>query len=199
MAYRVSRPMAVWIIIGVNLIVFIATLISRDLIFSLGFQPASFLSMPWTIVTNLFVHSGFWHIIANMVTLYFFGSFLSRLIGTRRFLIIYFSGGILGNIFFLLIALTPLASSSDIAIGASGAVFALGGVLAVLMPRLRVFIFPIPVPIPLWIAVIGGFIVLTIFSSLLNIAWQAHLGGLVLGLVVGYILRRRMRYYYTRQ
>jgi membrane associated rhomboid family serine protease len=65
------------------------------------------------------------------------------------------------------------------------------------MPRLRVFVFPIPAPIPLWIAVIGGFIILSIFSPLLGIAWQAHLGGLVLGLVAGYIFRRRVRYYYT--
>jgi membrane associated rhomboid family serine protease len=200
MAYRASRPTAVWIIIGINLLIFIATLIDRNLILLLGFQPASFLAMPWAIVTNLFVHSGLWHIFANMITLYFFGSFLSRLIGTPRFLLVYFVGGIVGNIFFLLIALyTPLASSSSIAIGASGAVFALGGVLAVLMPKLRVFVFPIPAPIPLWIAVIGGFIVLTIFSSFLNIAWQAHLGGLLLGLIAGYFFRRQMRYYYTRR
>jgi len=87
MAYQGSRPVAVWVIIGVNLLVFIATLVSRNLILLLGLQPASFLAMPWAIVTNLFVHSGFWHIIANMITLYFFGSFLYRLIGMPRFLL----------------------------------------------------------------------------------------------------------------
>ena len=192
MAYRGSKPIAVWLIIGINLLLFIATLINRDLILLLGLQPASFLARPWTIVTNLFVHGGVWHIFANMITLYFFGSFLCRLIGVKKFLLVYFSGGILGNIFFFLLPPSPFS----IAIGASGAVFALGGVLAVMMPRLRVFIFPIPVPIPLWIAVIGGFIILSIFSPLLGIAWQAHLGGLVLGLVVGYIFRRRARYFY---
>jgi len=145
-------------------------------------------------VTNLFVHSGIWHIFANMITLYFFGSYISRLIGTPKFLIVYFSGGILGNIFFFLLPPSPFS----IAIGASGAVFALGGVLAVMMPRLRVFVFPIPAPIPLWLAVIGGFIILSIFAPWLGIAWQAHLGGLLLGLVAGYLFRRRMRYYYTR-
>jgi len=194
MAYRASRPIAVWTLIAINLLLFIATLINRDLILFLGFQPISLLARPWTIVTNLFIHSGVWHIFANMITLYFFGSFLSRLIGTPKFLIIYFSGGILGNILFFLLPPSPLS----IAIGASGAVFALGGVLAILMPRLRVFVFPIPVPLPLWIAVIGGFVILSIFAPLLGIAWQAHLGGLVLGLVAGYILRRRARYYYTR-
>jgi len=194
MAYRFSRPTAVWALIGINLLIFIATLINRDLVLFLGLQPISLLDRPWTIVTNLFIHSGIWHIFANMITLYFFGSYISRLIGTPKFLIVYFSGGILGNIFFFLLPPSPFS----IAIGASGAVFALGGVLAVMMPRLRVFVFPIPAPIPLWLAVIGGFIILSIFAPWLGIAWQAHLGGLLLGLVAGYFFRRRGRYYYTR-
>jgi len=193
MAYRGSRPTAVWIIIALNLLLFIATLINGNIILLLGLQPISFLARPWTIVTNLFIHGGVWHIFANMITLYFFGSFLCRLIGVKKFLLVYFAGGILGNIVFILLPPSPFS----IAIGTSGAVFALGGALAVMMPKLRVFVFPIPAPIPLWIAVIGGFIILSIFSPLLGIAWQAHLGGLVLGLVAGYIFRRRVRYYYT--
>jgi len=195
MAYRSSRPTAVWLIIGINLLLFIATLINGNLILLLGFQPASFLARPWTIVTNLFIHGGLWHIFANMLTLYFFGSFLCRLIGVKRFLLVYFVGGIVGNIFFFLLPPSP----SAIAIGASGAVFALGGLLAVMMPRLRVFIFPIPAPLPLWIAVIGGFIILTLFSPFLGIAWQAHLGGLVFGLIAGYIFKRRTRNFYTQR
>jgi membrane associated rhomboid family serine protease len=139
-------------------------------------------------VTNLFIHGGWWHIIANMLALFFFGTYLSRLVGQRRFLLIYFGGGILGNILFIL-----LGPAFSIAIGASGAIFALGGALAVITPKLRVFIFPIPVPLPLWVAVIGGFIVLSFIPS---IAWQAHLGGLVFGLIAGYFLRRRVRYFF---
>jgi membrane associated rhomboid family serine protease len=185
--------MAVWVIIGINLLVFIATLINRYLvIYLLGFQPASFLLMPWTIVTNLFVHSSVWHILANMITLYFFGSFLYQLIGRNRFLLVYFAGGILGNIFYLLLASSP----SSIAIGASGAIFAIAGVLVVLMPRLRVLLYFI-VPMPLWVVVLV-FFVLWSFIPGLNIAWQAHLGGLVLGIIAGFIFRRRARYYYYR-
>jgi membrane associated rhomboid family serine protease len=192
MAYQTSRPTAVWVIIGINLLVFIATIISQNLILLLGLQPASFLARPWTIVTNLFVHSGFWHIIANMITLFFFGGFLHRLIGRNRFLLVYFAGGILGNIFFILLSPSPLS----IAIGASGAVFALAGVLVVLMPRLRVLLYFI-IPLPLWVVVLV-FMVLWSFIPGLNIAWQAHLGGLVLGLIAGFIFRRRARYYYYR-
>ncbi len=79
----------------------------------------------------------------------------------------------------------------SVAVGASGAIFALGGALAMMRPKLRVFVFPIPVPLPLWIAVIGGFIIL---SFLPFVAWQAHLGGLVVGLIAGHIFRRKERY-----
>jgi membrane associated rhomboid family serine protease len=60
-------------------------------------------------------------------------------------------------------------------------------------PRLRVFIFPIPAPLPLWAAVIGGFLILSFFPG---VAWQAHLGGLVLGLAAGYFFRKRERYFF---
>jgi membrane associated rhomboid family serine protease len=189
MAYRGFKLNAVWLLIAINLLLFIATVINQDLILLLGLQPANFFARPWTIVTNLFIHGGIWHILANMITLYFFGSFLSRLIGTRNFLLVYFGGGILGNIFYLLLAPSPFS----IAIGASGAIFALAGVLVMMMPNLRVLVYFI-VPLPLWIVVLVFFV---LWSFIPGVAWQAHLGGLVFGLVAGYIFRRRERYFYT--
>ncbi len=178
----------IWIIIAINLLMLVATSISPNLIFHLGLVPASFLSQPWTIVTNLFIHGGLWHLLTNMLTLYFFGTYLSRLLGDSKFLIIYFAGGILGNILYLL-----LGEPFSVAVGASGAVFALGGALTMMRPKLRVFIFPIPVPLPLWVAVIGGFLIL---SFLPLVAWQAHLGGLIVGLIAGYIFRRKEYYFF---
>ncbi len=186
--YQGFRLTPIWFLIILNLIIFIATAIFPELIFLLGLSPATSLQQPWTIVTNLFVHAGLWHIFANMLTLYFFGSYLSRLVGDRRFLITYFGGGILGNILFILLG--PLFS---IAIGASGAVFALGGALTMMRPRLTVFVFPIPAPIPLWAADIGGFVILSFIPF---VAWQAHLGGLVFGLIIGYFFRKRERYFF---
>jgi membrane associated rhomboid family serine protease len=188
MIYRRHRGFkltALLVIIIANILLFIATAIATKLILLLGLEPAGLLARPWTIVTNLFIHSGLWHLIANMVTLYFFGSYLSMLIGEARFLIVYFLGGIIGNLFFIL-----LGPPYSIAIGASGAVFAIGGALAVMAPKLRVYVFPIPAPFPLWAAVIGGFVIV---SFLPNVAWQAHLGGLILGLTAGYFFRRRQR------
>ena len=168
---------------------FIFVRIAPEFLFYLGLQPAAFADKPWTIVTNLFVHAGIGHLLANMITLFFFGRFLSMLVKERDFLLIYFGGGILGNVCFLLLPPSPLT----IAVGASGAIFALGGALAVIVPKLRVFVFPIPVPLPLWVAVIGGFFVI---SFLPQVAWQAHLGGLVFGLIVGLFFRRKQRRFF---
>lgn len=179
----------VWIIIAINLLMLVATFVSPGLIYLLGLVPAIFVSQPWTIVTALFVHNGLWHLLVNMLTLYFFGSYLSSLIGYSKFLIIYFGGGIIGNILYILLG-NPLS----IVVGASGAIFALGGALAAMRPKVRVLVFPIPVPVPLWIAVIGSFIILSFIPF---VAWQAHLGGLIAGLAAGYILiRRKERYFF---
>jgi len=172
------------ILVIINFVIFFATLIRPEFIYLLGFQPAAFFSRPWTVVTAMFVHAGFWHIFANMLTLYFFGSYFSRLVGRDKFLLVYFAGGIVGNLLFW-----ALASPFAVAVGASGAVFALAGGLVMMRPKLPVIIFPIPLPIPLWVAVIGGFLILAPW-----VAWQAHLGGLIVGLIAGYISRKRERY-----
>jgi len=151
-------------------------------------MPEYFWAQPWTIVTSMFLHTRFWHIFANMITLYFFGTAFNRLVGEKRFLLVYFSGGIIGNIFLLLLAgFAPYS----VALGASGAVFALAGGLVMMRPKLPVIIFPIPIPVPLWVAVMGGFLLLSFMPS---VAWQAHLGGLIVGLIAGYISRRRERH-----
>ncbi len=174
-----------------NLIVFVAVFFRQDFIFQFGLQPATIATKPWTILTAMFIHDGFGHILGNMFTLYFFGTFLVQLIGDRNFFIVYFLGGLAGNLLYVL-----LAPPFSVAVGASGAIFAVGGALAVLRPKLTVFVFPIPAPIPLWLAVIGGFVLTTLVSGIVGIAWQAHLGGLVLGLMAGRFFRGKERRVY---
>jgi membrane associated rhomboid family serine protease len=193
-----QSPTSIWVIIVLNLVLFMATMLFPELTRFLWLQPASFFSAPWTILTSMFAHSGFGHIFANMLTLFFFGTYLSRLVGEKRFLVVYFCGGILGGVFVILLAILGylfsihwLGSPLVPVVGASGAIYALGGALTVLMPRLRVFIFPLPVPLPLWAVVIGGFVIL---SFMPGIAWQAHLGGLVFGLLAGFFFRRKKGY-----
>jgi len=181
---RTSSPSnfnAVLFLIALNILTFIACSLRPGLFYFLGLTPALLSQQPWTIVTSMFVHAGFGHILFNMISLYFLGSFLLRLIGERNFLIVYFLGGLLGNVLFILLA-NPLLMG----VGASGAIFALGGALAAIAPRIRVFVFPIPAPVPLWAAIA----LFLIISFLPGIAWQAHLGGLILGLGVGFFLKK---------
>lgn len=187
MNYRSPRAInltPIFVLIAVNILIFIATSIKPEAIDLLGVQRASLSSHPWTIVSAMFTHGGIWHILVNMITLYFYGMYVLALVGETRFFIVYFIGGLVGNGLFLL-----LANPFSIAVGASGAIFALGGLLVVLVPRLKIMIFPIPIPMDLWIAIIF----FALISLQPGIAWQAHLGGLITGLAAGAIFRIRGR------
>jgi membrane associated rhomboid family serine protease len=190
--YRTVNLNILWFLIALNVVIFIIELVIggepiNEVVDFLGLTPDELLQQPWTIISSMFVHGSVLHILFNMISLYFLGSFFIRAAGEKSFLAVFFLGGLAGNILFALLA-NPFSTG----IGASGAVFALGGALAVMVPRVPVFIFFIPVPIPLWVAIL----ILFLFSFLPRIAWQAHLGGLLLGLIAGLILRRRRRIYY---
>jgi uncharacterized protein len=177
------------VIIILNLIVFLLSFVVPDIEFKMGFQPTTFTQHPWTLLTSMFLHVEFFHIFSNMLVLFFFGRIVNKLLGRWKFLAIYLIGGLAGNLLFLWIG-----PQNSLAYGASGAVYAIAGTLVVLMPTMRVALWGI-IPMPLWIFAI-------IFLGLLsvppfagpNIAWQAHLGGLAVGLIAGLIYKRQMRH-----
>jgi membrane associated rhomboid family serine protease len=176
------------VLIIINIVVYLAINIAAysgmSIVEYLALSRATVMAEPWTILTSMFTHMDFMHLLANMITLYFYGSFLNRITGTRTFLWIYFGGGLLSALAVLL-----LSHPTSFTIGASGAIFALGGALAVLVPMLKVFIFPIPVPMPLWVAILIGFLLLAFIP---DVSWQGHLGGLLFGLAAGWYLRGRL-------
>ena len=186
--YRAVNLNVLWFLIALNVVIFVVSLVRPEIIYFLGLTPALLPQQPWTIISNMFVHGSPWHILFNMLALYFLGSFFIRAVGEKSFLAVFFLGGLAGNILFIILAY-PFSTG----IGASGGIFALAGALAVIVPRVPVFIFFIPIPMPLWIAVIILLLLSFLFSG---IAWQAHIGGLLLGLVAGLIFRRRRRIYY---
>ncbi|HUX47908.1 MAG TPA: rhomboid family intramembrane serine protease [Dehalococcoidia bacterium] len=194
--YRNVNLNVLWFLIALNVVLFIIELViggypitaNNEIVHFLGLTPSLLAQQPWTIISSMFIHGGFTHIIFNMIALYFLGSFLIRAAGERGFLSVFFLGGIAGNVLYFL-----LGPPSIPGVGASGGIFALAGVLAIIVPRVPVIMFPIPVPMPLWIAVI---ILLVLSFLFAGIAWQAHLGGLLLGLIAGLIYRRRRRISY---
>jgi len=189
-----SRPNlnVLWTIIGINIVVFIIDLmvqyssLSRNLVYYLALYPRFVWSEPWTLLTSMFMHGSMLHIFFNMLWLYFFGSYIIMLVGNRKFLLIYFIGGIVGGLFYVWLAADPLIP----VVGASGAVFALGGMLAVMQPKLKVMIMFIPRPIPLWAVVTFSFLIGFILP---RVAWQGHLGGVLVGVAFGFYFRRKPR------
>ncbi len=146
----------------------------------------------WTFVTSMFMHAGLGHLFVNMISLMFIGGFVEKLIGKRRFLGLYFASGLFAGLFFVLIALATGVDLNVYAVGASGAIFGLGGLLAVLTPRLPVLVFFI-IPMPMWAAM--GFLIVVLWVLSLGLGLPignvAHLGGLLVGLGYGFYLKQR--------
>ncbi len=175
---------------------------------NIALTPSTFSEHPWTLITSMFMHApGFpiaifsAHLLVNMMSLFFLGSFLERIIGRRRFLVVYLLGGFLGGLFFLglasissdprVISLSIFARETSIisAVGASAAIFALAGCLAILVPKIPVLVFFF-LPMKLYQAVIFLMVVL---ASLPGIANSAHLGGAVAGVLYGLYLRKKYK------
>src|SRR3989344_4051513 len=92
----------------------------------------------WTLGTSMFSHLLFFHIFANMFSLFFIGNFLEKIIGRKRFFFVYLLSGLVGGIFFVF---SGLLFRNDVSgIGSSGALFGLLGVLAVLVPYSKIYL-----------------------------------------------------------
>jgi membrane associated rhomboid family serine protease len=135
---------------------------------------------PYQLVTHMFTHGGWAHILFNMFALWSFGTLLERSWGPKKFLIFYLSCGLVAGVTHLFFQNVP-------AVGASGAIMGLFAAFAYLFPNTQLIIFPIPVPIKAKYAValmaaidlFGG-----VYPTGGNIAHFAHLGGLVMGFVL---------------
>jgi membrane associated rhomboid family serine protease len=159
-----------------------------------------------TLVTSIFLHGGWLHLIGNMLYLAIFGDNVEGIMGHRRFLFFYLLCGVAANVAQVIIA----PSSSIPGIGASGAI---AGVLAAYLlcfPRARVFV---GIPLLIYMGVIalpailvlGFWFVVQLFNGVATIgasseatmggvAWWAHIGGFGTGLLLTPLLRQRRRH-----
>ncbi|MDN6122815.1 MAG: rhomboid family intramembrane serine protease [Brevibacterium sp.] len=178
-ALSVSPPLITRTIMILTGVVFLAQLLpGLDLVHRLSFVPALVLEQPWRVLTVALVHAqpSPFHLLANMIGLFFFGSFVERALGHWRFLILYMLGTIGGSVMVLVLAKPFSLDWVTNNIGASGAVFAIIGVLLVPTRRLDRNITGVVL-----------FVVLNFGYGLLvaGVSWQAHLGGLIAGFVLG--------------
>jgi membrane associated rhomboid family serine protease len=171
-----GAPVATYAIMAVSVLVWLVQQVAGSAVTNeLAFFAPLTLSEPWRLITTMFVHGSFFHILFNMWSVYVFGSMLERQLGRVRYLALYFVSGIAGSVAVSLIAPgTP-------AIGASGAIFGLLGAFFVIERSLGGRGVQILVLVALNLAI--GFFVP-------GIAWQAHVGGVIVGAVIGLIYMR---------
>ena len=135
----------------------------------------------WQLVTYMFLHAGFFHILFNMFALWMFGSELERTWGARRFLWFYFVTGIGAAVTVVLVSPSSMVAT----LGASGAIYGLLMAYGMLFPDRLIFLyFLIPIKAKYFVMIMGG---IEFFSALSTpgslVSHVAHLGGMVFGLL----------------
>jgi len=178
----------------------------------------------YQLVTYMFMHGGWEHIILNMFMLWMFGAVVEQVWGAKRFLFYYIFCGIgagvmqeiaqFFSVYFMLNAQQPIPFTESFAImsqistqlnglttvGASGGIYALLLAFGMLFPEQKMFIIPIPIPIKAKWMIIGS-IVIELFSALAapgdQVAHLAHLGGMVFGFFLIRYWRRHPDYDYA--
>ena len=164
---------------GICIIVFVLQLLFSNFMDLLVLNAKAFPEI-WRFVSAIFLHGSLMHLLYNMFALALFGSILESLIGSRKFLTVFFVSGIFAN----LIGVNFYSSS----LGASGAIFGVLGALIIIRPLMVVWAFGMPMPMfiagILWVA--GDLIGVFVPSDVANIA---HLAGIAIGLAFGILFR----------
>lgn len=183
MGYRGHLPfgytLTPWVkrLLIANAAVFFALLILGSLVPALGhylaFAPAKVLYRPWTVVTYMFVHAGFWHLFFNLLALFFFGPPLEQRWGSDEFVKFYLICGLGGA------ALSFAFAWNHSVVGASAAVYGVMLAFAMTWPDSPIYIWGIfPVKAKWLVAIFVGLSLLSAVSgSNDGVAHFAHLGG----------------------
>ena len=201
---RRITPVVTYILIVLNVVFFLVELNGGDpFVMQWAFVPSRFVANPVadspTLFTSMFMHAGLLHIGGNMLYLWIFGDNVEDRFGHVKFLIFYLICGLAATGLQLVFSL----DSSIPNLGASGAIAGVLGAYLLLFPKARVSVLSgrgvIPVPALL---VIGLWFVLQLFSGIGSlfdtadsggVAYMAHIGGFVAGLVLALLLRGKAK------
>jgi membrane associated rhomboid family serine protease len=202
---RPKRPRtpAVSVIIGVNVLVFLAWQGASMMPGLFEFMTANFLVSTshilhwhvWTLITAAFSHSELWHLAINMFVLWSFGTVLEHLWGTRVFVLFYLAAAVIASISHCAVSSFLMGRDDILALGASGAVSGLLLAYALHFPRHRILLFGI-VPVPALAGVLV-FVGLDLWGLIaqgrgggLPIGHGAHLGGAFAGALMYFLYLR---------
>lgn len=175
-------------LLGLNIVISLYTMYANpDLMNRWAFIPHRIWNNhEWhRMITSGFLHAGLWHLMFNMVTLFFFGPVLEQVLGSLAFAIVYIGSGWFASFF-------PLLKYKNrpgyVSVGASGSISGVVFGFALFFPLEKIFIFPIPIGIPAFLVAIG-FVAFSVYASNQNtaggtfsrVAHEAHLGGAIGG------------------
>jgi len=167
------------------------TALERSL--SISSDPIHILKNPWSIITHMFLHTGTWHLVWNMLLLYWFGRITGDFLGDRRVLPFYILAGLFGMIVFLIaMQLLPVAGPNvHYAMGASGAILGIILCAAVLSPDYILHLMILgPIKLKYVAAVIIFFDIVGTAGFNNTGGHFAHLGGAIFGMIYVYYLRK---------
>lgn len=151
------------------------------------------------LLTSVFSHTFFFHLLINMYVLQSFGSLLERVLGSSRFLFFYLVAGIISSLSHCLVSAYVVGAPEMRAVGASGSISGLVLLFSLMFPREKILLFGI-IPLPAMVGALA-FIGLDIWGVIaqaegggLPIGHGAHLGGAFTGIIYYFmILRPKMR------
>ncbi len=173
-----DRPTATYFLLGAIVLIYLGQLLTGGFVTQLLlYWPPLTALEPWRMITAIFVHSStsVFHILFNGYSLYILGTLVERLVGSGRFLVLFFLSGFGGSVAVLFL------SPSAAVVGASGAIFGLFGALFVIQRSFGGANTQLLIVLALNLVL--GFVVP-------GISWQAHIGGLAVGALVAWIFVR---------
>ena len=168
--------------------------IPAQIVHSVDLVPLNPLPVQSTLISSLFLHGGFLHLAGNMLFLWIFGNNVEDVMGRVRFIFFYITCGLAATLVY--IAQNP--DSTVPLVGASGAIAGVLAAYALAFPRARIYtffwfiVFIRIIPLPAWVVI--GFWFLIQLGNLGTggqVAWVAHVGGFITGLVLWPVLRVR--------
>ena len=205
----VHKPHVTWALIGINVAIFLVEFVASDpvlngIFLTFGVVPAELVRDPageaYTVLTSMFLHGGWMHLIGNMWFLYIFGDNVEDRLGKPLFVAFYLVSGIGAS----LLQVLAQPGSPIPTIGASGAIAGVLGAYALMYPQARVvtllwfFIFARLIRVPA-VFFLGFWFFIQFTYGLASVgtaaqggvAWWAHVGGFAVGITVGWLLRKR--------
>jgi len=202
------RPIVSYSLIAINILIFVIQMtFGEDLMYDYASVPQEITNGDrlFTLITSMFLHGGIMHIAGNMLFLWIFGDNIEAVIGSVLFLLFYISGGLFASAAHILT--DPLSTIPTI--GASGAISAVMGAYLIMFPKSRIkmifILFFKKFHIPAFLFLIFWFLQqilsgVTTFSSVETgggVAWWAHIGGFVFGILIGFLLKQKFENLYS--